>query len=188
MQDPRNKVDEKELVAGCVRNDRRYQEMLYKQYFPTMLRMCQRHSRHTEEVLEIVNTGFLRVFQKLHTFEFKGSLEGWIRRLVYHSLADYYRKTDRKLRFLDIEERDAPVAAEGLQNLYLDDLLQLVDHLPNATRDVFILYAIEGYNHREIGDRLSISEGTSKWHLSNARKKLRELLYQNFKMSQYHAG
>ena len=85
-------------------------------------------------------------FQKLHTFQFKGSLEGWIRRLVYHSLADYYRKADRKMRFLEVEDRDAPIASEGLQNLYLDDLLLLIDRLPDATKEVFVLCDPFAYN------------------------------------------
>ena len=188
MPKKQHHIEERELVAGCVRNDRRSQEALYRRFFPTMLRMCQRHTRNRDEALEIINSGFLRVFQKLHTFQFKGSLEGWIRRLVYHSLADYYRKADRNLHFLSVEDRDAPVPSEGLQNLYLEDILKLVDFLPNATRDVFVLYAIDGFNHREIGEKLNISEGTSKWHLSNARKRLKQLMDKHYKTLRHHAG
>lgn len=151
-----------------------------------MYRMCRRYARQEDEALEILNTGFLRVFTKLHTFSFKGSLEGWIRRIIFHSLADYYRKNDRKIKFLSVEDWDGPTSATPLQQLYFEDVVSLVDKLPKATREVFWLYAVEGYTHVEIGKRLGISNGTSKWHLSNARKKLKELVdNDNYKHTQY---
>ena len=169
-------AEERKLVEGCVNNDRRSQEKLYRKFFPTMYRMCYRYAGQEEEALEILNAGFLRVFTKLHTFSFNGSLEGWIRRLVFHSLSDYYRKNDRKLRFLPVEDWDAPTEASPLQNLYFEDMVSLIDKLPKATREVFWLYAVDGYTHVEIGERLGISPGTSKWHLSNARQKLKKLV------------
>ena len=179
---------EEELVAGCVRNDRLCQELLYRKFFPTMYRMCQRHANQEEETLEILNTGFLRVFTKLHTFAFKGSLEGWIRRIIFHSLADYYRKNDKQLHFLPMEDWDAPTASTPLENLYFEDVISLVDKLPKATREVFWLYAIEGYSHNEIGEQLGISSGTSKWHLSNARQKLKDLVNQENNNRNQYAG
>lgn len=176
---------EQELVEGCVRNDRLFQEMLYRRYFPAMLRMCLRYAGDRDTAMEIINTGFLRVFKKIETFSFKGSLEGWIRKLVFHSLADYYKKHNRQVHFLDIADRDAPVPNEALQNLYFEDILSLVDRLPAATREVFYLYAIEGYTHPEIADRVNISVGTSKWHLSAARKKLKQLIQERFNTRNY---
>lgn len=181
-------MTERELVEGCIKNDRLCQERFYRKFLPTMLRMCQRYANNREEALEIVNAGFLRVFMKLDTFSFKGSLEGWIRRLVFHCLADYYRKNDRKLHFLAIEDRDAPTAATPLQNLYFEDIISYVDRLPNATREVFWLFAIEGYTHVEIGKKLNISAGTSKWHLSNARKKLKEMIQNPYYKNNQYAG
>lgn len=174
-----NKPDlhnERELVAACINNDRRAQEKFYRHFFPTMYRMCRRYTQHEEEILEILNNGFLKVFTKLHTFTFSGSLEGWIRRLVFHSLADYYRKHDRKVHFMDLEDWDRPTEATSLQKLYFDDIISLVDKLPTATREVFWKYAVEGFTHVEIGKQLGISTGTSKWHLSNARQKLKALI------------
>lgn len=178
---------EKELVEGCVNNNRFHQEMLYRQYFPTMMRMCLRYTDDRDIAMEIVNTGFLRVFQKIHTFAFTGSLEGWIRRLIFHSLSDYFKKSKNSIHFLDIEDRDAPIRANAISNLYFEDIIKLVDMLPDATREVFYLYAIEGYNHAEIGERMKMSEGTSKWHLSVARKKLKDLIQQLYNIN-YYAG
>lgn len=167
---------DQELVEGCVRNDRRMQEAFYRRFFPEMLRMCLRYTRDEDTAVEIVNNGFLRVFKKLHTYAFKGSLEGWVRRLVYHSMADYYRDNARYLHFLVLEERDDVVPERGHEVFYEEEILKAVSALPPVSQEVFRLYAIEGYSHAEIADNLSISEGTSKWHLSTARQKLREML------------
>jgi len=165
------------LVEGCVRNDRRAQEALFRRYFDTMLAMCKRHTRDEETAIEIVNGGFMQVFLKIHTFAFKGSLEGWVRRLVYHSLADHYRKNARYAHFLVLEDKDAAdTNPGGLGQCFETDILDALGTLPPASREVFRLYAIEGYVHREIAETLHISEGTSKWHLSNARQLLRTYL------------
>lgn len=170
------KYTEQALVSGCAANDRRAQEALYRNFFPEMLRMCRRYTRDEDTATEIANNGFLRVFKKIHLFEFKGSLEGWIRRLVYRCMADYYRKNARYLHFLILEDHDQSVAACGLDNFYEADILTAVQTLPPTSREVFRLYAIEGYSHAEIAAKLNMSVGTSKWHLSTARQKLRELI------------
>ncbi|MBK8193412.1 MAG: RNA polymerase sigma factor [Lewinellaceae bacterium] len=170
------KYTEQELVDGCAGNDRRAQEALYRLFFPEMLRMCRRYTRDEDTAIEIANNGFLRVSKKIHTFSFKGSLEGWVRRLVYHSMADYYRDNARYLHFLVFEERDEAVPERGNESFYEEDILRAVLQLPPVSQQVFRLYAIEGYSHAEIAESLSISEGTSKWHLSTARQKLREML------------
>lgn len=177
MQQPEAEhTEEKKLVAGCLANDRRCQERFYRRFAPVAMRTCRRFTQNREEQLEIVNSGMLRVFQKLDQFQFRGSLEGWVRRIVFHALSDYFRKAKRQMTFLDISDLDGTRTQDALPNLYLEDVHRMIDLLPEATRDVFLLYAVEGYNHREIGERLSISEGTSKWHLSNARKKLKTIM------------
>ena len=167
---------ERELVDGCVRNDRRAQEALYRRFFPGMMRMCLRYTRDEGRAMEIVNNGFLRVFKKLDTFAFKGSLEGWVRRLVYHSVADHFREHAKYYHFLVFEERDATVLETGNDRFFEEDILREVRALPPTSQEVFRLYAIEGFSHNEIAERLGMSEGTSKWHLSTARAKLREQL------------
>lgn len=167
---------EQELVEGCVRNDRRAQEAFYRAFFPEMMRMCLRYTHDESTAIEIVNNGFLRVFKKLHTYAFKGSLEGWVRRLIYHSMADYFRDNARYLHFLVLEERDDVVPERSHEIFYEEDILKAVGMLPPVSQEVFRLYAIEGYSHAEIAENLNMSEGTSKWHLSTARQKLREQL------------
>lgn len=166
-------------MNGCVANDRTYQEALYRKYYPVMIGMCMRYTQDRNLAMEIVNTGFLRVFKKLDTFKFAGSLEGWIRKIVYHSLADHFKKKSSNIHFLEIEKGDKPRENYVLEGLYAEDILTSIDRLPEATRRVFILYAIEGYKHHEIATMLNISTGTSKWHLSEARKKLKNFLFED---------
>jgi RNA polymerase sigma-70 factor (ECF subfamily) len=170
------KYTDEQLVEGCVKNERFWQEQLYRRFFPTMMSMCLRHTDDREEAMTIVNNGFLRVFKKIHLYSFKGALEGWIRRLVWHSLADYFRDRSRYVHFLVFEERDAVLNGSPAQGLYAEDILKMVEQLPASSREVFRLYAIEGYSHAEIAARMNISEGTSKWHLSTARQKLKQLM------------
>ena len=167
---------EQELVEGCACNERRAQEALYRLVFPEMLRMSRRYTRDEDTAVEIANNGFLRVFKKIHTFAFKGSLVGWVRRLVYHSMADYFRDNARYLHFLVLGDRDEAVPQRGHEVFYEEVSLRAVRTLPPVSQEVFRLFAIEGYTHAEIAENLSISEGTSKWHLSTARQKLREIL------------
>lgn len=174
-----------ELISGCLKNDRKYQELLYKKYFGRMMQMCYKYTSDRDIAMEIVNDGMLRVFKKVGKYSFKGSFEGWMRKLVFHSLSDYFKKHNKYVHFMVFEEKEKAINAEPLNNLYWDDLLNLIDKLPDNTKKVFQLYAIEGFAHKEIAKTLSISEGTSKWHLSNARKLLQDLIYNNNKTMQY---
>lgn len=170
---------EQDIVQGCIKNERFFQEMLYRKYFQSMMQLCVRHTQDQDIAMQILNNGFLRVFKKLDTFSFKGSLEGWIRRIVFNCIADYYRKNKKQIRFLELVERDDTIDSTALSHLYFEDIIALVNNLPPATKQVFMMYAVEGYLHREIATQLGISEGTSKWHLAAARKQLKRWIEQN---------
>ena len=178
---------DQELVQGCAKNDRQFQELLYRKYFSSMMYMCLRYTEDRDIAMQIVNNGFLRAYKKIDSFSFKGSLEGWIRKIVYHSLSDYYKKHSKYLQFLVLEEREEAIPDTALSNMYAEDILGMVDELPPATKKVFQLYAIEGYAHKEIAVKLGISEGTSKWHLSTARKTLKRLINKST-INRHHAG
>jgi RNA polymerase sigma-70 factor (ECF subfamily) len=136
-----------------------------------------KYTRDEDKALLILNDGFLKVFQKLGTFRHEGSLEGWIRRLVYHTLADFYKKEKSYIHFIQFDVPDhLEVEASPSDNLEFQDLIGLLDKIPGRSAEVFRMFAIEGYSHEEISTKMNISTGTSKWHLSNAREKLRTLL------------
>ena len=170
------KLSDKDIINGCIDNDRKCQELLYRQHFAKMMSMCMRYASDENEAMTILNDGFLRVFKKIHTFQYRGSFEGWIRRLVFNSLSDHFKKKSKQLKFIELGDWEKPTESGPMDKLYEADILQLIEKVPNASADVFILYAIHGYAHKEIAEIQGISIGTSKWHLSNAKKVLQELI------------
>lgn len=142
--------------------------------------MCMKYTRDEDRALLILNDGFLKVFQKIHTFRQEGSLEGWIRRLVYHTLADYFKKENSYIRFIQFDLQDyQALPVQPSDHLEFQDLIRLLDRIPERSAQVFKLFAIEGYSHDEISAMMDISVGTSKWHLSHAREKLRNIITQD---------
>ena len=174
------------LIKACGKNNRRAQERIYRKLFPKMIAMVYRYTTDQDKALMIVNDGFLKMFKNIESYEYKGSFESWVRRLVFNSISDYFRKENKYLKFLIFEEHEKQLDDSVISKLYYEDLINLVDKLEGNTHKVFCLYAIEGFNHREIGELLNISEGTSKWHLSEARKKLKKLINRSSTIN--HAG
>lgn len=167
-------LSEQNLVEGCNRNDRRVQEALYKQYCSAMLVLCRSYTKNEEDAVEVLQDGFLKVFQQINRFDrAKSSLYTWMRTIMIRTAIDSLRRNNRKQEIVEWKEtHDPQIDAEALQQMSGQEVLFLLQNLPATTRMVFNLYVTEGYNHREVGQLLSISEGTSKWHLSEARKYL----------------
>jgi len=136
--------------------------------------MVKRHTQDQDEIISIMNDGFLRVFKKIDQYSGTGSFEGWVRKLIYHSVSNYFRDRKVKVRFLFDELEDLPYDQEN--SLEYEDLLQMIRELPEKEKIVFELHAIYGYSHPEISKQTQINENTSRWLLSNARKKLKEKL------------
>ncbi len=169
-------ADMLKIIEGCKKNDRLSQAALYKKFFGKMMAMCLRYAASRDEALEILNEGFLRVFTNLAHYNSTGSFEGWVRRIIFHTAMDTVRTRLRYKEEPMAENFDASVPENLTENLLAADLLLLLEKLPQATRTVFNLFAIEGYKHQEIAQLLKISESTSKWHVSEARKQLQKLL------------
>jgi len=169
--------DEIALVNGCINNSRKAQEILYKQFYGPMISICLRYTRNEEDSIEVLHNGFLKVYKNIHTYNAaKASLYTWIRTIIVHTAIDFIRQRG-KFQTIELEKAEEPaIDAEAVHRMSSQELLQMVQQLSPATRTVFNLYVIEGYNHREIGTLVGISEGTSKWHLSEARRQLKQLL------------
>jgi RNA polymerase sigma factor (sigma-70 family) len=167
-------LSEQNLVEGCKRNDRRIQEILYKQYGSAMLVLCRSYTKKEEDAVEVLQDGFLKVFQQIDRFDSnKSSLYTWMRTIVIRTAIDSLRRKNKKQEIVEWKEtHDPQIDADALQRMSGQEVLFLLQNLPATTRMVFNLYITEGYNHKEIGLLLAISEGTSKWHLSEARKYL----------------
>jgi RNA polymerase sigma factor (sigma-70 family) len=169
-----------ELIERCKANERKAQEMLYKQFASKMLGVCMRYAADKMEAEDMLQNGFIRVFQKLADFRGEGSFEGWIRRIMVHSSIEYYRKHHKMLQVADLDEHNEPsVNATAMANLGAKDLMALIQRLSPGYRMVFNLYAIEGYSHREIGEIMGMTEGASKSQLSRARAILKEQIVQS---------
>ncbi len=163
-----------QLIQGCIRNERGSQEKLYRLFYPKMMALVRRYIDHEMQAEEIMNNGFLRAFQKVKQYNFQGSFEGWLRKIIFHAVADYVKQNTRYTDKIVLVEKDEFVHKDHADKLYYDQLVQLVQLLPDATRTVFNMYVMEGFTHKEIGNILGISEGTSKWHLSEGRRILKE--------------
>lgn len=135
-----------------------------------------RYASDRDEAVEILNTGFLKVFNKLDRFKQQGSLEGWIRRIMVNTAIDHIRKyaTYNKTMVHD-SYTEGSVDNGALDHLLGEDIHKIIQKLPPTSRTVFCLYLIEGYTHKEIAEQLGMSVGTSKWHLAEAKKRFRAL-------------
>jgi RNA polymerase sigma-70 factor (ECF subfamily) len=163
------------LLEGCKNGDRKAQESLYKALASKMMGVCMRYAKDTFEAEDILQMGFVKVFQKVSEFRSDGSFEGWIRRIMVNTAIETYRKNLRSLNMVNIDEvYDQPQSTFDMGKLELNDLMKLVQQLSNGYRIVFNMYAIEGYSHKEIAKKLGISEGASKSQLSRARAILKD--------------
>ncbi|MFT3702883.1 MAG: sigma-70 family RNA polymerase sigma factor [Agriterribacter sp.] len=175
MKNPPADID---LIIGCINNDRKAQERLYKQFYGAMATICMRYTQNEEDAVEVLNNGFLKVFKHIQQFDKeKAGLYTWIRKIMVNTAIDFIRQNSKHAGKVEIDHATEPyIDSEALQKLDAQELLLLVRKLPPATQMVFNLYIIEGYTHKEIGAQMGISEGTSKWHLSEARRLLQKSL------------
>ncbi|MFC1222815.1 RNA polymerase sigma factor [Pedobacter sp. BG31] len=166
------------LIKGCKANERQAQEGLYKLYYADMLRICFRYLKSDDLAQDALNTGFLKIFQHIQTFDAKkGEFGAWIRTVMVRSCIDIGRREAKFNETVSPDEiEEIFIQPSVLDKLFVEDLLKLIRLLPAATQLVFNLSVIDGYSHKEIGEHLNITESTSRWHLSEAKKQLREML------------
>jgi RNA polymerase sigma-70 factor (ECF subfamily) len=168
---------DKDIIDGCLSGSRRDQELLYRRYSPRLYAVCLQYSGNTEEARDVLQEGFIKIFENLSHFSHEGSFEGWMRRIIVNTALERYRNRYYLNRVDDIEgvsEPEAEPDTDDFAGLEAYDLLNMIMELPPKYRMVFNLYAIEGYSHKEIGEMMGISEGTSKSNLSRAREILQK--------------
>jgi RNA polymerase sigma factor (sigma-70 family) len=167
-------LTEQELISGCIREDKRCQQLFFSQFAGKMMTVCRRYARNGVEAEDIFQDSFVKVFNGLRQFEFKGSLEGWVRRIVVNTALKYYEKLSYQKEVIGLdfvpEQIDLPDVYNSLGE---EEILKLIAKLPDGYRVVFNLAAIEGYSHKEIAELLKIEESTSRSQLVKARAYLR---------------
>lgn len=177
------KYSELDIIKGCIRQDRVYQKYLYETYASRMLGVCMRYARDKAEAEDMLQEGFVKVFQNISRFEHKGSFEGWIRRIMVFTAINYYKYRSRKFQEdLDAEPNDAPYSDDILDQITVKEILALIQQMPDGYRLIFNLFAIEGYSHKEIAEQLGIAVGTSKSQYARARAMMRSLVSKHYQI------
>jgi len=143
--------------------------------------ICLRYAQNEQEAEDVMQDSFVKAFEKLKSYNGNGSLGGWIRKLTLNTALELYRKNKRNIVAIEIDSSTQLANDNSIEQLELNDLLLKIQSLPTGFRTIFNLYAVEGYNHREIGSLLNISEGTSKSQYSRARVLLRKMIAQDDK-------
>ena len=174
-------MTEADLIQDCIRGDRQAHSRLYSKFAPKLFVLCLRYSKNREEAEEVLQEGFLKVFQFLHQYRGEGPLEGWIRKIIVNCALQRLRSNSRLAPVVSIESYDEQfIIHNQVENrIGSKELLRMVMSLPPAYKLVFNLYVLDGYKHKEIAEILGISEGTSKSNLSDARFILKKQLCKN---------
>lgn len=169
------------LLTRCRKNDRKAHNELYRMCFGYLMAICLRYCNNREDAESLLNIGFLKIITNLEKYRTEVPFKSWIGRIMINAIIDEFRKDHKRRDAMSDVEIDTVTTGntdfnEAAQNLDADELRQLIQQLPDMSRKVFNLYAIDGFSHKEIGEMLSISDGTSKWHVSFARKSLQEMI------------
>lgn len=169
-------LDLDHIIKECKKEDPKYQKQLYEAYAPLFMSICLRYMKNRAEAEDVLIESFYQIFSKLNTYKGEGSFEGWMKRIVVNKALMELRKNNVLNLSVELNSIKEPSQAEEvIDNLFYDELLEMLNELPPGYRTVFNLYVLEGYKHREIGDMLGISINTSKSQLILAKKKMREI-------------
>ncbi len=166
-----------QLIRGCVKQDRKCQKMLYKAFYGFAMGICLRYAGNRDEAAEVMNQGFFKVFTHIESYDTTRPFKAWLGKIMMNSSIDFYRANLKMAYTEDLDNAEHVTDGQLIdRNLNYEDLLKMVQQLPQAYRTVFNLFAIEGYSHEEIGAMLNINPGTSKSNLHKARQKLKQMV------------
>ncbi len=168
-------MTDRELIEGCIREERACQEELFRRYAGKLLSICRRYARHEMEAEDLLQDTLIKVFDNLDKFGHRGSFEGWLRKIAVNTALKNCNRNSFRRENIGIEPgQDQAVEPEAVSHLSEEELLRLIRELPEGYRVIFNLYAIEGYSHKEIADLLNIKESTSRSQLVKARNMLKD--------------
>ena len=173
--DKRN-MSEEEMIKGCLKNNPLAQRTLYNKLGPKMMGVCLRYMTNTEEAQDVLQDGFIKVFDKLGAYSGAGSFEGWVRRIFVNTALDAIRKNKHLKHQAQIDDVAFALKSNDFifETLVAEDLINVLQELPLGYKTVFNLYAIEGYSHKEIAKKMNVTISTSKSQFSRAKAMLRK--------------
>ena len=169
-------MDEESLIASCIKGNQMAQKTLFDSFSPKFFSLCLRYMNSTDDAQDVLQDGMVKIFTKLPEYSGKGSFEGWMRRIIVNTCLDQIRK-NQKLKLdvsIDKEEYKLSMNANILENLSVNELMEEIKKMPPGYRVVFNMFAIEGYSHQEISEKLGVKESTSKSQYFRARAYLKE--------------
>lgn len=169
-------MDEQSLIAGCIKGNQIAQKTLFESFSPKFFALCLRYMKSTDDAEDVLQEGMVKIFTKLPEYSGTGSFEGWMRRIIVNTCLDQIRK-NQKLKFdvsIDKEEYKLSMNAHILENMSANELIEEIKKMPPGYRVVFNMFAIEGYSHQEIAEKLGVKESTSKSQYLRARAYLKE--------------
>jgi len=174
-------MKEQTLVKKCLEGNRKAQKQLFNEHAPQMMTVCKRYANSSDQATDMLQEGFIKVFQKLNTFSGTGSLAGWIRMVVINNALTMLRREKKFSYHEDVEELAyiASTDTDVLAQLSFENLMDLISSLPLGYKTVFNLYAVEGFAHKEIAEKLGITESTSKTQYRKAKLALQKLISEN---------
>ncbi|MES2477796.1 MAG: sigma-70 family RNA polymerase sigma factor [Bacteroidota bacterium] len=168
------------LISQCIANDKRAQKQLYERFAPSLYAKIRRYVSEVSEANEILNDSFFKIFTNLTAYSSTGSFEGWMHRITINTIMDFLRKQKRYNKMIndetEVDEMQTLIPETSIGKLAYKELLALVHSLPDAQRSVFNLFVFDNCTHKEIGELLSITENNSRWHLNDARRRLKQKL------------
>jgi RNA polymerase sigma-70 factor (ECF subfamily) len=174
-------LSDEELIEGCRKGNRASQEALYERHCRKMLVVCLRYSKTTAEAEDILQEGFVKVFNGIKDFRKESKLETWITRIMVNTALNVQRRKLYLSPMVDVEEINLPDTEISVSGIHFKQLLEMIQTLPQGCQIVFNLFAIEGFSHKEIGERLGISEGTSKSQFARAKSLMQAKLLKESK-------
>lgn len=180
---------QQDVIAGCVQGKPLAQRALYDKHAPKMLAVCFRYAKDRDEAEDMLQEGFIKVFHNINKFQNQGSLEGWIRRIIVNTAIDMIRKNKALMLETPINDNlsENLIADEVTDNLDVEYLLNIIQELPTGYRLVFNLFAIEGYSHAEIGEKLNINESTSRSQYTRAKILIKKRIHGDYvDIQQFH--
>jgi len=172
--------DLEEIIKGCIFRKREYQSKLYKLFSKKLFAVCYSYSKDYAEAEDTLHEGFMKIFSNISQYSFKGSFEGWMRKIIVNTALEKYRMQKHLYVVDDFEYAEDIGYDEIISNITANDLLDIIKELPPKYKMVFNLYAIEGHSHKEISGMLKITEGTSKSNLARARYILKDKVEKHF--------
>lgn len=165
------------LIKNCILGNRKSQKKLYDLLAPKMYPVCLKFFKKTADAEDVLQEGFIKLFNNLHNYRGEGSFEGWVRRIFVNTSIQYYRSLKpAAICTNDYEDIIPCLSSSALDNLYEKDVIHLTNTLSNGYKTIFKLYAMEGYSHKEIAEMMGISESTSKSQYLRAKASIREMI------------